>query len=102
NLQARPAEYHLSLVMFYKRSLNNLTNEQNVSVERRMQLSSQPAGLAGFGLGGGELVLKGTELETAVRSGNWVMVCGNFVNSSTGSTGAANFRWYRVATVGAY
>jgi hypothetical protein len=102
NLQARPAEYHLSIVIFYKRVLNSLLNDKNVLVERPVALSTAPADLAGFGLGGGELMLTGTELDTTVRSGNWVMVSGNFVDPATNRIGPAYFRWYRVATVGAY
>jgi hypothetical protein len=93
------AEYHLSLVIFYKRNLIALANEQGVAYERQVAVKQQnPADLAGFGLGGGELLLEGSAADTEVKQGNWVMVCGYYGNPSLNKP---VFRWYRVVTVGA-
>jgi hypothetical protein len=100
-----PAEYHLSLVIFHKRNFTALANEQGVAYERHVEVRRQgvsggsDADLAGFGLGGGELLLAGSEAETAVKQGNWVMVCGYYGNESLN---LPVLRWYRVATVGAF
>jgi hypothetical protein len=93
------AEYNLSLVIFYKRNLTTLVNEQGVAHERQVAVKQQsPSDLAGFGIGGGELLLEGGEAETNVRAGNWVMVCGYY----NGNQSLRVFRWYRVTTVGDY
>jgi hypothetical protein len=95
-----PAEYHLSLAIFFKRNLIALADEQGVPYERQVPVKQQTAAdLAGFGLGGGELFLVGSEAETNVRAGNWVMVCGRYGDAVQGQP---VFRWYRVATVGAF
>jgi hypothetical protein len=95
-----PAEYHLSLAIFFKRNLRALANEQGVAYERQVPVKQQSAAdLAGFGLGGGELLLLGSPDETNVRPGNWVMVCGRYGDPAQGQP---VFRWYRVATVGAF
>lgn len=94
-----PTEYHLSIVIFYKRSLNNVTTEEGLAVERPLPVSQSPTDLAGFGLGGGELLLGGNELESHVRPGNWVLVSGRYGDPNLGLN---VFRWYRVATVGAF
>jgi hypothetical protein len=95
-----PAEYQLSLVIFYKRNLVALANEQGVAYERQVPVKQQTAAdLAGFGLGGGELLLVGGPDETNVQAGNWVMVCGRYGDATQGPP---VFRWYRVATVGAF
>jgi hypothetical protein len=95
------AEYHLSLVIFYKRNLTALANEQGVAYERQVAVKQQnpDVELAGFGLGGGELLLEGSAADTEVKQGNWVMVCGYYGNPSLNKP---VFRWYRVATVGAF
>jgi Tfp pilus assembly protein PilV len=92
-----PTEYHLSIVIFFKRNLNSLANEEGAAVERQILVSPNPAHLAGFGLGGGELFVTGTQADTDLRQGSWVMVCGYYGNPSLDMP---VFRWYRVVTVG--
>jgi type II secretory pathway pseudopilin PulG len=94
-----PTEYHLSIVIFFKRNLNSLVNDDGVAVERQVAVSQNAAHLAGFGLGGGELFVSGTQADTAVRPGNWVMLCGYYGNPSLNMP---VFRWYRVVTAGEY
>jgi hypothetical protein len=100
--------YNVSIALFYKRNLNARVNDQGVEVERLVDIKQrQLADLAGFGLGGGELLLEGAQnaslsvnqANTLVRPGQWIMVSGRYGNSSTSP---AVFRWYRVVTVGEY
>jgi hypothetical protein len=96
---AWPTEYHLSIVIFFKRNLSSLVNDEGVALERQLPVSPNPNHLAGFGLGGGELFLRGTQADTTVRAGNWVMVSGYYGNRTDG---IPVFRWYRVVSVGEY
>jgi hypothetical protein len=110
--QAVPApttQYNVSIAIFYKRSLNARTTTDGTEVERMVRIREGANGvdLAGFGLGGGELVLEGDQSQShavnaansSVRSGQWIMVCGRYGNSNNSP---AYFRWYRVVTVGQY
>ncbi|MEX2137988.1 MAG: hypothetical protein WD894_01915 [Pirellulales bacterium] len=94
-----PTEYHLSIVIFFKRNLNSLVNDDGVAVERQVAVSPNAVHLAGFGLGGGELFVRGTQADTAVRPGTWVMLCGYYGNRPDG---LPVFRWYRVVSAGEY
>jgi hypothetical protein len=92
-------QYNVSIAIFFKRNINAIATTEGVEVERMVDVSQKPPHLAGFGLGGGELVLTGTVANTAVQPGNWVLVSGRY---QIGNITRPVFRWYRVVAVSEY
>jgi hypothetical protein len=103
-------KYNVSIAIFFKRNLAARATESGVEHERMVDVSPSRSDLAGFGLGGGELVLRGdqnataqaNQANTALKPGQWVLVCGRYRLEGSPPSFASVFRWYRVVTVGEY
>ncbi len=89
-------QFNLSIVIFYKRNISSANNESGVGHERQLDVNV-PAG--GFGLGGGEIELRGSADQCAIRPGDWLMLS-KPVGPAANET--LYFRWYRVVTAADY
>jgi len=99
-MPAPTTQYNVSIAIFFKRSVNSRTTGEGVEVERMVEVDTRRNQLGGFGLGGGELVLKGNAANTAVRPGDWVLVSGRYPGGRLAKVPV--FRWYRVVVAGEY
>ncbi len=97
-------QVNVSLVVFHKRNFTGgLFNPErdNAPRERMLGVDSKtpggPSDLSGFGLGGGQLTIHGTEAQTALRPGDWVTVGGTSVLNQADVP--KDLRWYRVSQV---
>jgi type II secretory pathway pseudopilin PulG len=111
NSTGAQTQWNLSIVIFHRRSLATRQTEDGQEVERQVTVKGDSwQDYIGFGLGGGELTIQGSnpnnpELgarETAVRPGQWVMVCGRYYspNLSANTHNRPVFHWFRVVTAG--
>ncbi|MDZ4821505.1 MAG: prepilin-type N-terminal cleavage/methylation domain-containing protein [Planctomycetota bacterium] len=92
-------QFNLSLVVFYKRNISIANQEDGAGHERQLSVGSD---LSGFGMGGGEIEVRGTAAETSPKKGEWIMLSCAVPLPAPQSGNGVYHRWYRVVTVGDY
>ncbi len=95
-----PADWRVSLAIFHRRNPKVIQRDDGLYVERQVKVKGDdPSDFAGFGLGGGELLIDDTK-RPEFRAGEWVLVSGWYDASGQARKNGAGtntmFLWYRV------